>query len=59
MGMLALKRQIIENWEDDQGTYISHTLREEKVYKHALVYGHRALTDEYEEFCRRREKEKF
>ena len=59
LGMLALEKPIEEGWEKNRVTYISHILLYEGGYKHILIYGHRALTDEYEAFLRQKEKEKF
>jgi len=50
LGMLAMEKPLVESWDKDRTTYICHMLRPEKVYRHILVYGHRALTDEYEGF---------
>lgn len=59
IGTLALERPIIESWEKDEVTYLLHTLREERGYEHTLIYGHRGLTEEFEEFCKQKEMEKF
>lgn len=59
IGVLALEKPISEEWKKGEETYIHHTLREKGVYKHTLTYGHRALTDEYEEFRKQKEMEKF
>jgi len=59
MGMLAMERSLVESWNRDGTTSISHTLRPGKVYKHVLVYSHRTLADEYETFCKEKQKEKF
>jgi len=59
IGILAAKKPISEEWKKDEETYVLHSLKEESVYEHTLIYGHRALTDEYEEFCKQKEREKF
>ena len=59
LGMLAMERPLVESWDRDRTTSISHTLGPDKVYRHLLVYGHRALTDEYKAFCEQKQKEKF
>jgi hypothetical protein len=59
LGMLAMERPLVESWDRDGSTSISHTLTPAKVYRHLLVYGNRALTDEYEAFCKEKQKEKF
>lgn len=56
---LVSKEPIIEGWEMDDGTYMDHMLEYKDVYNHALVYGHRRLTDEYEELAKQKEMEKF
>ncbi len=56
---LISKEPIIEGWQMDDGTYMDHMLEYEDVYNHALVYGHRRLTDEYEELAKQKDMEKF
>jgi len=59
IGALVSKKPIIEGWQRDEVTYMDHTLKYEDAYIHTLVYGHRRLTDEYEELVKQKESEKF
>ncbi len=59
IGALVSKKPIIEGWQRDEVTYMDHTLKHEDAYIHTLVYGHRRLTDEYEELVKQKESEKF
>lgn len=59
LGMLAMERPLVEKWDRDKTTTISHTLRPNKAYRHLLVYGHRGLMDEFEAFRKQKQKEKF
>lgn len=58
IGMLVLKRPIIEEWKKDEATYVRHMLLANDMYKHSLTYGHPGLTDEYEQLLKRKEMDK-
>lgn len=59
IGTLLMKKPIMEGWQKDEATYVEHVLEGDRIYRHKLTYGHRGLTDEYEEFRKRKEAEKF
>jgi hypothetical protein len=58
IGILLLEKPIVEEWKKDDVTYVRHIVEEEDGYKHTLIYGHRALTDEFETFSKRKQMEK-